>query len=49
MPSILSFLAIALIRVKIYYQKKKSQFANLFSGLGEMFQGIKKSFKTTEK
>jgi len=48
MPSILSFLAIALIRIK-FITKEKISVANLFSGLGEMFQGIKKSFKTTEK
>jgi len=48
MPSIVSFLAVAFIRIK-FITKEKISVANLFSGLGDMFQGIKKSFKTTEK
>jgi len=48
MPSIISFLAVALIRTK-FMMKEKITGASLFSGLGDMFKGIKESFKTTGK
>jgi hypothetical protein len=48
MPPFAGFLAVALIRTK-FIMKEKLSVANLFSGLGDMFQGIKNSFKTTEK
>jgi len=46
-PSILSFVAIAFLRLK-YITKAEFSVANLFSGLKEMFQGIKESFKSPE-
>lgn len=47
-PSILSFLAIAFLRVKLITKEQLSA-ASLFSGLKEMFQSIKQSFKSTDK
>jgi hypothetical protein len=46
-PSILSFVAIAFLRLK-YITKEEFSVTNLFSGLKEMFQGIKESFKSPE-
>lgn len=46
-PSIVGFLAIAVIRLK-FITKESFSVANLFSGLKEMFQNIKQSFKTPE-
>jgi hypothetical protein len=46
-PSIMSFLAIAFLRLK-FITKEQFSVANLFSGLKEMFQGIKQSFKSPE-
>jgi hypothetical protein len=50
-PSILSFLAIAFLRIK-FITKEELSVANLFSGLAEMFQGIYRdiaqSFKSTK-
>ncbi|MEF3077266.1 hypothetical protein V2P20_19725 [Methylobacter sp. Wu1] len=48
MPPIAGFLAVAVIRNK-FVLKEEFNLANLFSGIKEMFQGIKQSFKTTEK
>ena len=48
MPPFAGFLAVAFIRTK-FIMKETITVANLFSGLGDMFQGIKNSFKTTEK
>lgn len=48
MPPIAGFMAVAVIRNKLIL-KEKITVANLFSGLKELFQGIKQSFKTTEK
>lgn len=48
MPPIAGFLAVAVIRNK-FVLKEQFNLANLFSGIKEMFQGIKQSFKTTEK
>jgi len=47
-PSIVSFFALAFVRIK-FVTKETLSMANLFGGLKEMFQGIKESFKTTEK
>jgi hypothetical protein len=46
-PSILSFLAIAFLRLK-FITKEQFSVANLFSGIKEMFQSIKQSFKSPE-
>ena len=46
-PSILSFLAIAFVRLK-FITKESFSVANLFSGIKEMFQSIKQSFKTPD-
>jgi hypothetical protein len=46
-PSIVGFLAIAVIRLK-FITKESFSVANLFSGLKEMFLNIKQSFKTPE-
>lgn len=46
-PSIFGFLAIAVIRLK-FITKESFSVANLFSGLKEVFQNIKQSFKTSE-
>lgn len=46
-PSILSFLAIAFLRIK-FITKEAFSVGNLFSGLKEMFQSIKQSFKSPE-
>lgn len=48
MPPIAGFLTVAVIRNKLVL-KEKFNLANLFSGIKEMFQGIKQSFKITEK
>jgi len=48
MPPIAGFLAVAVIRNK-FVLKEEFNLSNLFSGIKEMFQGIKQSFKTTEK
>lgn len=48
MPPIAGFLAVAVIRNK-FVLKEEFNLTNLFSGIKEMFQGIKQSFKTTEK
>lgn len=48
MPSIVGFLAAALIRVK-FITKEPITVGNLFGGLKEMFQSIKQSFKTTSE
>lgn len=48
MPSIVGFLAAALIRVK-FITKEAITPANLFSGLKEMFLSIKQSFKTSSE
>ena len=47
MPQIVGFLAAALVRVK-FITKEPITVGNLFSDLKEMFQSIKKSFKTTD-
>jgi hypothetical protein len=46
-PSILSFIAIAFLRLKLI-TKESFSVANLFSGIKDMFLNIKKSFKTAE-
>ena len=46
-PQILSFLLIAFLRLK-YITKEEFSVTNLFSGLKEMFQSIKQSFKSPE-
>jgi hypothetical protein len=46
-PSILSFLAIAFFRLK-FITKEAFSVGNLFSGLKEMFQSIKQSFKASQ-
>jgi hypothetical protein len=46
-PSIVGFLAIAVIRLK-FITKESLSVANLFSGLKELFLSIKQSFKTPE-
>jgi hypothetical protein len=46
-PSIVGFLAIAFVRLK-FITKESFSVANLFSGLKEMFQKIKQSFKSPE-
>ena len=46
-PSIVGFLAFAVVRLK-FITKESFSVANLFSGLKEMFQNIKQSFKTPE-
>jgi hypothetical protein len=48
MPPIAGFMAVAVVRNK-FVLKEEFNLANLFSGLKELFQGIKQSFKTTEK
>jgi uncharacterized protein YqgC (DUF456 family) len=47
-PSIISFLAMAFVRVK-FITKEALSVGSLFGGIKELFQGIKQSFKTTEK
>ncbi len=47
-PQILAFISVAFLRLK-FITKESFSVANLFSGLKELFQGIKKSFKTSEK
>lgn len=46
-PSILSFLAIAFLRLK-FITKEEFSVGSLFGGLKEMFQSIKQSFKSPE-
>lgn len=46
-PSIVGFLAIAVVRLKLV-TKESFSVTNLFSGLKEMFQNIKQSFKSPE-
>jgi hypothetical protein len=46
-PSIIGFLAIAFVRLKLI-TKESFSVANLFGGLKEMFLSIKQSFKTPE-
>lgn len=46
-PSIISFIVIAFLRLK-FITKESFSVANLFSGLKEMFQNIKQSFKSPE-
>jgi hypothetical protein len=46
-PSIVSFVSIAFLRLK-FITKESFSVANLFSGLKEMFQNIKHSFKAPE-
>jgi hypothetical protein len=46
-PSIVGFLALAVVRLKLI-TKESFSVTNLFSGLKEMFQNIKQSFKTPE-
>ena len=46
-PSILGFIAIAVVRL-VFVTKEAFSVANLFSGLKEMFQNIKQSFKSPE-
>jgi hypothetical protein len=46
-PSLLSFLAIAFLRVK-FITKEQFAVSTLFGGLKEMFQSIKQSFKSPE-
>ena len=46
-PSIVGFLAIAFVRLK-FVTKESFSVSNLFSGLKEMFQNIKQSFKAPE-
>lgn len=46
-PSIIGFVAIAFVRLKFVTQESFS-IGNLFSGLKEMFQNIKQSFKSPE-
>lgn len=46
MPPVAGFLVVAAIRVK-FILKASFAPANLFSGLGEMFNSIKNSFKST--
>ncbi len=46
-PSIVGFVAIAFVRLK-FVTKESFSVANLFSGLKEMFQNIKHSFKSPE-
>jgi hypothetical protein len=46
-PSIISFLAIAFVRLK-FITKESFSVANLFGGIKEMFLVIKQSFKTPE-
>jgi len=46
-PSIVGFLAIAAVRLK-FITKESFSVANLFSGIKEMFQNIKQSFKAPE-
>ena len=46
-PSIISFVAIAFVRLK-FITKENFSVANLFGGLKEMFQSMKQSFKTPE-
>ncbi|MFU8788882.1 MAG: hypothetical protein ACNA7G_07620 [Methylobacter sp.] len=47
MPQIVGFFAVALIRVK-FITKEAITVSSLFGDLKEMFQSIKKSFKTTD-
>ena len=46
-PSIVGFVAIAFVRLK-FITKESFSVANLFSGLKELFQNIKHSFKSPE-
>ena len=46
-PSIVGFVAIAFVRLK-FVTKESFSVGNLFSGLKEMFQNIKHSFKSPE-
>jgi len=46
-PSIVAFLAIAVVRLK-FLTKESFSVANLFSGIKEIFVSIKQSFKTPE-
>ena len=46
-PSVIGFIAIAFVRLK-FVTKESFSVANLFSGLKEMFQNIKQSFKSPE-
>ena len=46
-PSILSFLAIAFLRIK-FITKEQFAVSTLFGGIKEMFQSIKQSFKSPE-
>lgn len=46
-PSVLGFIAIAVVRLK-FVTKESFSVGNLFSGLKEMFQNIKQSFKSPE-
>lgn len=48
MPPIAGFMAVAVVRNR-FVLKEAFTVANVFSGLKELFQGIKQSFKTTEK
>jgi len=48
MPSIVGFLAAALIRVK-FITKEPITAGNLFGGLKDMFQSIKQSFKSSSE
>lgn len=48
MPPIAGFMTVAVIRNK-FVLKEEFNLANLFSGLKELFQSIKQSFKITEK
>jgi hypothetical protein len=46
-PSIISFVAIAFVRLK-FITKESFSVGNLFGGIKEMFQAIKQSFKSPE-
>ena len=46
-PSIVSFVAIAFVRLKLI-TKERFSVANLFSGIKDIFLSIKQSFKTPE-
>jgi hypothetical protein len=48
MPPLAGFLAVALLRTK-FILKENISIGNLFSGLKELFQSIKQSFKTADK
>jgi len=47
LPLFMGCLSVALIRTK-YLLKQEINLANLISGIGDMFIGIKNSFKTTD-